>query len=330
MNSFLSKNDISVEITNWEKSESELCAIRREVFIEEQGVSEQEELDGKDHLYTQVIVHSKNHIEAIGCARISPEGKIGRVAIVKNFRGLGVGQKLMEFCTQTVLEKGQTPKLDAQTSAIGFYELLGYVCEGEVFMDANIPHKHMRFALASFFNNNSDTDEFIESDYHIKETQPLKSALKSTQDCEDALLRTLESTRGELMICCSSALLNLLSSSQWLEQLKSKLISHSESEVKIVIGSYDSAATQIRGLIDLSRRLSSKLKLKCLNPDQHDFPSLTATNTQSTVEIHQDGDQLTGIQTRLSNAKKELLREDFYRIWDARSFAHPDFKELNL
>lgn len=329
MNSFLSKNDISVEITNWEKSESELCAIRREVFIEEQGVSEQDELDGKDHLYTQVIVRSKNHIEAIGCARISPEGKIGRVAIVKNFRGLGVGQKLMEFCTQAVLEKGQTPKLDAQTSAIGFYESLGYACEGEVFMDANIPHKHMKFALASFFVTQTNTNESSETNYS-PEPQPLRRALKSTQDCEASLLNCLEQSRAELMITCSTALLRLVSSHQFLEALKTKLLTNTDSEVKIVIGSYDSGATLIRSLIDLSRRLPSKLKLKCLNTDQNDFSALIITNAQNSVEIHLDGEQLTGIQTRLSNAKKELLREEFYRIWDARSFAHPDFKELNL
>ncbi|GAB2197755.1 GNAT family N-acetyltransferase [Sessilibacter sp. MAH4] len=329
MNSFLSKNDISVEITNWEKSESELCAIRREVFIEEQGVSEQDELDGKDHLYTQVIVRSKNHIEAIGCARISPEGKIGRVAIVKNFRGLGVGQKLMEFCTQAVLEKGQTPKLDAQTSAIGFYESLGYACEGEVFMDANIPHKHMKFALASFFVTQANTNESSETNYS-PEPQPLRRALKSTQDSEAALLNCLEQSRAELMITCSTALLRLVSSHQFLEALKTKLLTNTDSEVKIVIGSYDSGATLIRSLIDLSRRLPSKLKLKCLNTDQNDFSALIITNAQNSVEIHLDGEQLTGIQTRLSNAKKELLREEFYRIWDARSFAHPDFKELNL
>ncbi len=329
MNSFLSKNDISVEITNWEKSESELCAIRREVFIEEQGVSEQDELDGKDHLYTQVIVRSKNHIEAIGCARISPEGKIGRVAIVKNFRGLGVGQKLMEFCTQAVLEKGQTPKLDAQTSAIGFYESLGYACEGEVFMDANIPHKHMKFALASFFVTQTNTNESSETNYS-PEPQPLRRALKSTQDCEASLLNCLEQSRAELMITCSTALLRLVSSHQFLEALKTKLLTNTDSEVKIVIGSYDSGATLIRSLIDLSRRLPSKLKLKCLNTDQNDFSALIITNAQNSVEIHLDGEQLTGIQTRLSNAKKELLREEFYRIWDARSFTHPDFKELNL
>lgn len=128
----------------WSDYSEELIAIRRAVFIDEQQVSEEEEIDGLDPEFNHVLCRQDSDQKVVACARISAQGKIGRVAVLKDYRSSGVGSLLMKYCAKLVQARGQAPYLDAQLTAIPFYERLGYRAEGEVFMDANIPHKRMR------------------------------------------------------------------------------------------------------------------------------------------------------------------------------------------
>jgi predicted GNAT family N-acyltransferase len=87
--------------------------------------------------------------EAIGTARIVDKGngvaKIGRVAILKEWRGRGIGDALMRAALEIARAAGHTSAiLDAQTYVIPFYEKLGFIAEGPEFDDAGIPHRRMR------------------------------------------------------------------------------------------------------------------------------------------------------------------------------------------
>jgi predicted GNAT family N-acyltransferase len=137
-----------LKITNWQSDQITLEQLRREVFIQEQGVSESDELDGLDETAIHFLLFD-NHQQAIGCARLLLEQSgeqtlfhIGRVAISKAFRGHGLGQVLMRgtmaHCQQ--LNPNAALYLHAQTERRRFYENLGFVAEGEEFMDAGIPH----------------------------------------------------------------------------------------------------------------------------------------------------------------------------------------------
>ncbi len=124
-------------------------AIRRAVFIEEQGVSEAEEVDGRDGAALHFLARAGG--EAIGTARVlisENTGKIGRVAVLKSARGTGAGQLLVRAAVAEIAARGCAEAiLGAQTSAIGFYERLGFVARGPAFMDAGIPHREMAAAL---------------------------------------------------------------------------------------------------------------------------------------------------------------------------------------
>lgn len=124
----------------------ETClAIRRTVFIEEQGVPEAEEVDGLDGDAIQLLAHQGGQV--IGTARIlmfPTYGKIGRVAVLQEARGSGAGVALIKAATSEIRSRGAAQaKLGAQTNAIGFYERLGFVVEGPEYMDAGIPHRDM-------------------------------------------------------------------------------------------------------------------------------------------------------------------------------------------
>ncbi len=122
-----------------------VLAIRARVFIDEQNVPEAEERDGKDAEAIHLIAFDQD--QPVGTARLLTKGdtgKIGRVAVLKEKRGSGLGKAIMQAALDTLRAEGMTrAKLGAQTHAIGFYEALGFAAEGPEFMDAGIPHRDM-------------------------------------------------------------------------------------------------------------------------------------------------------------------------------------------
>ncbi|MFC0340278.1 GNAT family N-acetyltransferase [Paracoccus niistensis] len=125
------------------------AAIRRRVFIEEQNVPEELELDDLDA--TAVHLLATQDGRPVGTARLLIEGetaKIGRVAILPELRGTGAGAALMRAALDELRARGVTrAKLGAQTHAIGFYERLGFTVHGPEYDDAGIPHRDMSLAL---------------------------------------------------------------------------------------------------------------------------------------------------------------------------------------
>jgi predicted GNAT family N-acyltransferase len=135
--------EVRVEVVDWASWEPAIRAIREAVFMVEQGVPEELEWDGIDASCAHVLAWS-NHGEAIGTARMQSDGKIGRMAVLKNWRGSGVGEALL----QTLLNLAEKQSLSrvtlaAQTHAVGFYERAGFHVVGDQFMDAGIPHRMM-------------------------------------------------------------------------------------------------------------------------------------------------------------------------------------------
>ena len=117
--------------------------IRREVFMEEQGVSEADELDGTDDACIHLVIYDEGE-KPVATGRIMvtlDDFIIGRVATVKSHRGQGLGRGVMEALIEScVIMGGERQTLHSQTHARGFYEKLGFTAYGDEFDDAGIPH----------------------------------------------------------------------------------------------------------------------------------------------------------------------------------------------
>ena len=124
-------------------------ALRRIVFIEEQGVPEADELDDLDDVATHLLANSGG--QAVGSARLltfGDTGKIGRVCVLKHARGQGVGAALTRAAITHFAALGLAKaKLSAQTSALPFYENLGFTAYGPTYLDAGIDHRDMQLLL---------------------------------------------------------------------------------------------------------------------------------------------------------------------------------------
>ncbi len=138
-----------VRVVDWSEERQSLSAIRREVFVVEQKVPEELEIDGQDANCVQVLAEDVEG-NAIGTARLLPEGRIGRVAVLMSWRRCGVGAGLIVKLEGEAVRKEMSKlELHAQTSQIPFYEKLGYnVTEGDEFLDAGILHRVMEKKLA--------------------------------------------------------------------------------------------------------------------------------------------------------------------------------------
>ncbi len=133
----------TVSLLNWHDGEPLLKAVRAAVFIQEQGVPEELEWDEHDATCRHALALSSNG-EAIGCGRMLPNGHIGRVAVLPQWRKKMVGTAIVEaFLNYAEAHDYAQVDVDAQTHAVPFYQRFDFVEQGEVFMEAGLPHIKM-------------------------------------------------------------------------------------------------------------------------------------------------------------------------------------------
>lgn len=121
-------------------------AVRRTVFVEEQGVSEDLEMDDKDSDATHVVITDGETPVATARTRFVEADvvKIERVAVLESYRGEGLGKEVMTTAEQAAVDSGATEAvLHAQRRVEDFYSGIGYEAVGEEFEEAGIPHVEM-------------------------------------------------------------------------------------------------------------------------------------------------------------------------------------------
>ena len=138
-------NNLKIEIVKWIDGLSQLKNIREKVFIQEQKVTPQLEWDGMDEKAIHFLVF--NDKAAIGCARaivIKDHMQLGRMAVLKEYRGQGIGSALLEKAmTIAKLNQLSAIYISAQCHAIDFYKKFGFEVKSDIYLDAEIPHRDM-------------------------------------------------------------------------------------------------------------------------------------------------------------------------------------------
>ena len=123
---------------------SDAYAVRRRVFIEEQGIAESDEYDGTDGSCIHAVIYDNNIPVSTGRVMVCDDFVIGRVAVVKSYRGRGLGEGIMRALIRACVTMGGDRQiLHAQISAKVFYEKLGFTAYGDEFEEAGIPHVAM-------------------------------------------------------------------------------------------------------------------------------------------------------------------------------------------
>lgn len=138
-----------IEVGSWADHAEPATTVRHEVFVVEQRVPLEEELDSQDAECLHAVVYGPDG-SPVGTGRLLPDGHIGRMAVRRPYRGKGVGALLLTRLVDEARRRGHLQvALAAQVHAQGFYAAHGFVAEGPVFLDAGIDHVTMRRVLTA-------------------------------------------------------------------------------------------------------------------------------------------------------------------------------------
>lgn len=136
-----------IELGDWPSMRRWAEPLRFAVFVEEQKVPAEIELDEFDLPSVHAVVFDESG-QAVGTGRLLPDGHIGRMAVARSARRHGVGSALLKALMDEARRRGHAQAvLSAQTHAMEFYRKHGYSVQGDQYDDAGIPHIDMRCAL---------------------------------------------------------------------------------------------------------------------------------------------------------------------------------------
>lgn len=132
-----------VRPAHWPEDTPLLKQVRETVFVIEQAVPRSLEWDGIDADCEHVLAMDTEG-KAIGTGRLLPDGHIGRMAVLLEWRGRGVGSSILQALITRARDKGvRRLVLNAQVAALSFYARFGFTAVGEIFQEAGIPHREM-------------------------------------------------------------------------------------------------------------------------------------------------------------------------------------------
>jgi len=138
----------TISILTWDKARPLARPVREKVFVDEQKVPRELEWDEWDERCDHAIACDADG-RAVGTARLTPDGRLGRMAVLRECRGLGAGAALLEALLVRAREMSLTRvTLHAQTHAAGFYRRFGFSERGGEFLEAGIPHFEMVLELS--------------------------------------------------------------------------------------------------------------------------------------------------------------------------------------
>lgn len=313
-------NDYSIKMTLWSSQEdrAHLQNIRREVFIEEQQVPEQEEWDSLDEEARHLLLIKQG--EVIGCARMLEQDgslKLGRVAIVKSFRNQGAGQFLMQFVRQEAIEDNlNCIQIDAQTRVFDFYSKLGYqAVSGPFDPCCGIPHIKMQLLLQ-------------DSRAQLDSIQPLfvvgedatRYPVAGSIETQGYLELHLQQVRSHILIQWNNVEDPVLCQPMWHEHVLKLLKNSPKSLVRVLVPTLDTQKPSTP-LLTLRERLSSRITFK-LTDQLQQLDTFIVFDQQSFLTVNSS----QGWTSFADKARVKQLRESFDLNWERARIPHESRK----
>jgi len=242
-------SEIKVCQTTWQDEQETLKDIRNQVFIQEQSVAPELEWDEKDPQAQHFIAYIDG--TAVACARLIDSKYIGRMAVLKPYRSLGLGKRLIDAIKElTPLNNTPTElELSAQCHAFMFYKSAGFYACSEIYEDAGIPHVTMTYP------DNSEKQTYIFS----QDTRYYKSS-KAIEN-KGYLDLLLSQTRRSITICLKDLHHPLCSDPYLVERIKKLASQQRYFNVHILLNFYHPSYND-HPLFKLQSRLPSLVEIR--------------------------------------------------------------------
>ena len=318
-------SDFRIEPADYHADFDDLRTLRVAVSVVEQNIPQEVEFDIVDPDCHHFIARDNQH-QAIGTGRLTPDGKIGRMAVLQTWRGQGVGEALLMNLIDKARKLGWTGvSLNAQTNVLGFYERFGFTKEGDAFMEANIPHQIMRLKLEPVTMSSRPAPKPRGSLVEITEFKTLEDTLSAT-------LQLIDKARRQICIYSPDLEHVLYGRADIVEALKQFAININSSGGNVLIIVQDTLAvrSQPHPLLDLAQRLPSAFLLRTpVEPDDLQYPSAFIINDRDGYLFRQQSSHYTAVWSPTLPSRNRQLYEEFERVWQ-RSRQCTEFRALGL
>lgn len=302
----MSQPRFQVEAVDYANALQELRQVRQTVFVEEQQVPVELEWDALDPLCHHVIARDAQG-QPIGTGRLTPEHKIGRMAVLAPWRGQGVGDALLvALVEQARLRHWPEVSLNAQVSAEAFYARHGFVAHGPRFWEAGIEHQAMRRRLGG------------------------PTAIEDAAAARGILTALIGQARRQLVIYSRELDPGLFDQPVVLEALRRLATRGEPIEVRVLLQDAGTPQRMLAPLLPLAQRLPSTFLFREIDdPVDRNYPSAYVANDAGGYYFRPLGNRFDGEAELDGAGRARQLREEFARIWE-RSRACSEYRALGI
>lgn len=314
-----------VEPANWQQDADTLRQLREAVFIVEQKVSREDECDGQDPQCLHVLARSSEDRRPIGTGRITPTGKIGRMAVLPDWRGRGVGSAMLQALVDLARSRNMTRLyLHAQLSAIAFYERHGFVVSGPQFEEAGIEHRKMQLDLpypepVARGGLPEAADERIS---RLLSCDSLVSA-------REVSLAIAARARHALCLYTRDLEAPLYDQEAFIEQCRRIAMSGRHAQLCILIQDTARVTRDGHRLVSLAQRLSSSIHIRQPQADDLQYPSAFLLNDRASYLFRSAGDRWDGEGDLYHPPRHGELQRYFDAVWE-RSPEPAELRRLSI
>lgn len=293
----------------WERDREALRSIREEVFVHGQQVPVALEWDGLDEQCEHLLAMAGDG-KPIGTARLTPQHDIGRMAVLADWRGQGVGAGLLAAALDLARAR-QWPEasLHAQESAIGFYARFGFVAEGDTFMEAGIRHQLMRLPLAE---------------------QADLVTCHGPGETTDFVQRLLAATRHQCCIASADLMPQTLDNEATILALRKITESSRHASIRCLLSDVAKLQRDGHRLLDLAQRLPSIVELRLPEAGDDLIDSRAFMLNDADGYLYWPDTQQALAKGRLhGGARQRMLLRDFNQAWE-RATPASALRQLSL
>lgn len=314
------RDDFHIEPASWNADLADLRAVREQVFLIEQQIPPEEEWDALDAKSRHVLARDRDG-KPIGTGRLTPEHMIGRMAVLAEWRGNGVGTAIM----RVLLEQARALhyraiELHAQSHAIAFYTALGFEAYGEEFDECAIAHRMMRMPLPPLAG-------------------PVPAALAPVptprvlvaEDREQALAAVaalLADANHEVAIYTRDLDAALFDMPTTLDNLKRIALSGRRAKIRILVHDAHKPLADGHRLIALAQRLPSAIEIRT-PVDERDlqYPAAFLINDHCGYLFRVLGSRIEGEGSTYAPGRHAQLLDLFDHVWE-RSVPSEEMRQL--
>lgn len=301
--------NLSIEQVDWAEHHEQLSRIRHTVFVLEQGVPESEEWDAEDASAFHFLAIDPASGEAVATARLLPQGKLTRMAVLREWRERGVGSQLVQRAEQHARGLAlDRMYLDAQLTAKDFYATHGYQTCGDTFMDAGMVHVPMEKSL-------------LDTDVHRLANGP--DTVTWLREFSRRATRTVDIFSQQLTPA-------LFADTALVDNLSNLARRDAHSRVRVLVRDTRPLQTGTHPLVQLAQRLPSSIEIRRYTEGASDANSgFFCADSRDLVKFS-DENPPAGFARRSARAESRALLEEFARLWEHGSEADPNLRVLSL